>query len=77
MALIGSGVLAIWNGIAAGAEAEAAQRRVHEQLLWLPNLPADDAPDGAGLRPAGSRPGVRAEVGPVVRGSAGGGGGRE
>ena len=33
---------------AAGAEAEAAQRRVHEQLLWLPNLPADDAPDGAG-----------------------------
>ncbi len=29
-------------------EATAAQREVHERLLWLPNLPADDAPDGAG-----------------------------
>lgn len=32
----------------AAAEAEAAQQKVHEQLLWLPNLPSDDAPDGAG-----------------------------
>ena len=31
-----------------GAEAEAAQAEVRERLLWLPNLPAEDAPDGAG-----------------------------
>ena len=28
--------------------AEAAAGRVRERLLWLPNLPSDDAPDGAG-----------------------------
>jgi len=32
----------------ADVEAEAAQRAVRDKLLWLPNLPADDAPDGAG-----------------------------
>ncbi|HUD17796.1 MAG TPA: serine--tRNA ligase [Acidimicrobiales bacterium] len=31
-----------------GAEADAAQAEVRERLLWLPNLPAEDAPDGAG-----------------------------
>jgi seryl-tRNA synthetase len=30
------------------AEATAAQAEVRELLLWLPNLPADDAPDGDG-----------------------------
>ena len=30
------------------AEAEEAQASVREMLLWLPNLPSDDAPDGAG-----------------------------
>lgn len=30
------------------AEAEAAQAEVRDLLLWLPNLPAADAPDGAG-----------------------------
>jgi seryl-tRNA synthetase len=30
------------------AEYEAAQAEVRERLLWLPNLPAEDAPDGAG-----------------------------
>jgi seryl-tRNA synthetase len=30
------------------AAADVAQRQVRDQLLWLPNLPADDAPDGAG-----------------------------
>jgi seryl-tRNA synthetase len=29
-------------------EAELAQGQVHQALLYLPNLPADDAPDGAG-----------------------------
>jgi seryl-tRNA synthetase len=29
-------------------EASAAQAEVRERLLWLPNLPAADAPDGAG-----------------------------
>jgi seryl-tRNA synthetase len=33
---------------AAEAEAEAALAEVRERLLWLPNLPAEDAPDGAG-----------------------------
>jgi len=28
--------------------AEAAQEEVRQRLLWLPNLPAEDAPDGAG-----------------------------
>jgi len=32
----------------AAAEAEAATTEVRERLLWLPNLPAADAPDGAG-----------------------------
>jgi seryl-tRNA synthetase len=31
-----------------GAEADAAQSEVREWLLWLPNLPSEDAPDGAG-----------------------------
>jgi seryl-tRNA synthetase len=30
------------------AEADTASDAVRAQLLWLPNLPADDAPDGAG-----------------------------
>ena len=30
------------------AEATAAQAEVREMLLWLPNLPAEDAPDGGG-----------------------------
>ncbi|HUI04352.1 MAG TPA: aminoacyl--tRNA ligase-related protein, partial [Acidimicrobiales bacterium] len=30
------------------AEADAAETEVRELLLWLPNLVADDAPDGAG-----------------------------
>ncbi|HML00377.1 MAG TPA: serine--tRNA ligase, partial [Acidimicrobiales bacterium] len=38
------------------AEAEDAQGEVRRLLLWLPNLPADDAPDGTG-----------AEDNPVVR----------
>jgi seryl-tRNA synthetase len=38
------------------AVAGAAQVEVREQLLWLPNLPSDDAPDGVG-----------AEDNPVVR----------
>ena len=29
-------------------EADEAQEEVHRRLLWLPNIPADDAPDGAG-----------------------------
>ena len=33
---------------AADAEAESAQAKARELLLWLPNLPADDAPDGVG-----------------------------
>ena len=33
---------------AADGEADAAEAEVRERLLWLPNLPADDAPDGAG-----------------------------
>jgi seryl-tRNA synthetase len=31
-----------------GADADAAQTEVRDRLLWLPNLPAEDAPDGAG-----------------------------
>jgi seryl-tRNA synthetase len=31
-----------------GAEADAAQAEVRDRLLWLPNLPSDDAPAGAG-----------------------------
>jgi seryl-tRNA synthetase len=31
-----------------GAEADGAQAEVRDRLLWLPNLPATDAPDGAG-----------------------------
>jgi seryl-tRNA synthetase len=31
-----------------GADADAAQAEVRDRLLWLPNLPAADAPDGAG-----------------------------
>jgi seryl-tRNA synthetase len=31
-----------------GADADAAQAEVRDRLLWLPNLPAEDAPDGAG-----------------------------
>ena len=38
------------------AEATAALAEVRELLLWLPNLPSDDAPDGVG-----------AEDNPVVR----------
>jgi seryl-tRNA synthetase len=30
------------------AEADEAQAEVHRRLLWLPNIPADDAPVGAG-----------------------------
>ncbi len=30
------------------AEADEAQDEVHRRLLWLPNIPADDAPVGAG-----------------------------
>ncbi|HUA94683.1 MAG TPA: serine--tRNA ligase, partial [Acidimicrobiales bacterium] len=30
------------------AEADTAAQGVRDRLLWLPNLPADDAPDGAG-----------------------------
>jgi seryl-tRNA synthetase len=30
------------------AEASVAQAEVRDMLLWLPNLPADDAPDGLG-----------------------------
>ena len=41
---------------AAQEEADAAQAEVRDRLLWLPNLPADDAPDGEG-----------AEDNPVVR----------
>ena len=33
---------------AAEAEADQAQEAVHQLLLWLPNMPAADAPDGAG-----------------------------
>jgi seryl-tRNA synthetase len=33
---------------ALGAEAEAAQGEVRERLLWLPNLPDEEAPDGGG-----------------------------
>jgi seryl-tRNA synthetase len=33
---------------AAGAEADEAQETVRRLLLWLPNLPAAEAPDGAG-----------------------------
>ncbi|HEY1652987.1 MAG TPA: serine--tRNA ligase [Acidimicrobiales bacterium] len=33
---------------AAAVEAEAAEARVRTGLLYLPNIPADDAPDGAG-----------------------------
>jgi len=32
----------------ADAEAAAAQEEVRQMLLWLPNLPSPDAPDGAG-----------------------------
>ena len=42
------------------AEATAAQAEVRELLLWLPNLPAEDAPDGA--RAAGQSRGA-----PVAR----------
>jgi seryl-tRNA synthetase len=31
-----------------GATADGAQAEVRDRLLWLPNLPADDAPDGLG-----------------------------
>jgi len=31
-----------------GADADAAQAEVRDRLLWLPNLPSADAPDGAG-----------------------------
>jgi seryl-tRNA synthetase len=31
-----------------GAEADGAQAEVRDRLLWLPNLPAADAPDGVG-----------------------------
>ncbi|HXQ76191.1 MAG TPA: serine--tRNA ligase [Acidimicrobiales bacterium] len=31
-----------------GADADAAQAEVRDRLLWLPNLPADEAPDGMG-----------------------------
>ncbi|HYA69182.1 MAG TPA: serine--tRNA ligase, partial [Acidimicrobiales bacterium] len=30
------------------AEADVAQSEVRHGLLWLPNLPSEDAPDGAG-----------------------------
>jgi len=33
---------------AVATEADRAQSEVRERLLWLPNLPSDDAPDGAG-----------------------------
>jgi len=33
---------------AADAQADAAQAEVRDRLLWLPNLPAAEAPDGAG-----------------------------
>jgi len=33
---------------AAGTEADSAQSEVRERLLWLPNIPAEAAPDGAG-----------------------------
>jgi seryl-tRNA synthetase len=36
------------EGTKLGAEADAAQAEVRDRLLWLPNLPADDAPDGLG-----------------------------
>ena len=32
----------------AGTEADGAQTDVRQRLLWLPNLPAEDAPDGTG-----------------------------
>jgi seryl-tRNA synthetase len=31
-----------------GAEADAAQAEVRDRLLWLPNIPAAEAPDGVG-----------------------------
>jgi len=31
-----------------GANADAAQAEVRDRLLWLPNLPSEDAPDGLG-----------------------------
>ncbi|HUC36292.1 MAG TPA: serine--tRNA ligase, partial [Acidimicrobiales bacterium] len=34
----------------ADSEATAAQTEVRELLLWLPNLPSPDAPDGSGPR---------------------------
>jgi seryl-tRNA synthetase len=36
------------EGTKLGAEADAAQAEVRDRLLWLPNLPADEAPDGLG-----------------------------
>ncbi|HXQ43003.1 MAG TPA: serine--tRNA ligase [Acidimicrobiales bacterium] len=36
------------EGTKLGADADAAQAEVRDRLLWLPNLPADDAPDGLG-----------------------------
>jgi seryl-tRNA synthetase len=36
------------EGTKLGADADAAQAEVRDRLLWLPNLPADEAPDGAG-----------------------------
>jgi len=36
------------EGTKLGAEADGAQAEVRDRLLWLPNLPAEDAPDGSG-----------------------------
>jgi seryl-tRNA synthetase len=36
------------EGTKLGAEADAAQAEVRDRLLWLPNIPADEAPDGLG-----------------------------
>ncbi len=36
------------EGTKLGAEADAAQAEVRDRLLWLPNLPAEEAPDGLG-----------------------------
>jgi seryl-tRNA synthetase len=36
------------EGTMLGADADAAQAEVRDRLLWLPNLPAEDTPDGLG-----------------------------